>query len=124
MKKIPKLLLEHDKEHNKYDIYFLNREEDNKIDKKTIFGEKQQKKEWEKLVIVTAKDIIKNCNGKILVHDNKIIDKEGETGDLKYHFDHLGDSVDNIRPSRFSSAYARDDEEAKREEYNKSIVSR
>ena len=40
MKKIPKLLLEHDKEYNKYDIYFLNKDEDNKIDKKTVFGDK------------------------------------------------------------------------------------
>ena len=94
MKKIPKLLLEHDKVHNKYDIYFLNKDEDNKIDKKTVFGDKQKKKEWEKLLCKSDSQKIKNCDGKILIHDDKIVntkDEEGDTEKLRNYFNHLGD---------------------------------
>jgi len=38
MKKIPKLLLQHDKDHFKYDIYFINKDENNKIDHEVKYG--------------------------------------------------------------------------------------
>ena len=118
MKKIPKLLLEHDKEFFKYDIYYLNKDHDNKIDHVVRYRLKDADKEFEHLKT--------NSDGVIMCHDGKVVKENGDAKRLKQKFkmDLNQEDPRDLDLARFSSAYARDDEEARRSEMNRSVVKR
>ena len=80
MKKIPKLLLKHDKEFFTYDIYFINK--DNKIEHQVKFGLKNEEAFFKDLDCFCSES---KDNGRVMFHDGDVFKKEGN----KYHHGRL-----------------------------------